>query len=206
LMAIQLLVQAALARGGASSLTDDDLELIARENVRIERTAQNLLDFARPPALARRRFAVAELVENCVALVSGRAAMQRVGVVEETRGAAEAIGDFQQLQQVILNMLLNALDSTPGGGKIRIVAETIDEDGEPRLKISVADDGHGIPEGTLPKIFDPFVSTKETGTGLGLSISKQIVEAHQGEMFARNRPSGGAVVGFLIPLSGTTAG
>jgi signal transduction histidine kinase len=102
-----------------------------------------------------------------------------------------------QVRQVVLNLLLNALDAVPQDGTIWL--ELRQENGK-WLTLLVADTGGGLPAGLGAQIFEPFVSTKETGLGLGLSICKRIVEAHEGEIQAANRPEGGALFTVRFPM------
>jgi two-component system sensor histidine kinase HydH len=104
--------------------------------------------------------------------------------------------DADQLRQVLLNLLLNALDAMPGGGSVCIRLRP-PEDG--RAELSVADTGPGISDDILPRLFTPFVSDKETGMGLGLSVSRRIVEDHGGTLTALNRPGGGACFVVRLP-------
>jgi signal transduction histidine kinase len=202
LMSIKLLVQAGALPGGPG-LSSEDLTLIEHEITRLERAVQNLLDFARPPAVEAQPVAIATMLRRAVSLVLGRAKVQGIRI----RGPALADdpvvhGDAQQLQQVVVNLLLNALDATPrDGGDIEVLVGVDGSSGAPRVEIAVQDHGDGIPSALLGRVFEPFASSKSGGTGLGLSISRQIVEAHHGAMFARNLPVGGALVGFSLPLA-----
>jgi signal transduction histidine kinase len=110
------------------------------------------------------------------------------------------LADTGQLRQLLLNLLLNALDASPGGGSVRVEAVTEPGGETGWLTLRVADTGRGLPDDLGPRIFEPFVSRKETGTGLGLSICKQIVEAHGGTIGAAARPGGGAVFTARLPL------
>jgi signal transduction histidine kinase len=202
LMAIKILIQAAGERSPVAVLDGRDLTVLEEEITRLERSIQTFLDFARPPQLEKRTFAISDLVTQIVALVSGRA--KRQGVQIETdlppEGSIVIHADMGQVRQVLLNLLLNALDATPEGGMIEIRVR-IDTDPSLQLAIAVADTGPGLPAELGPKIFEPFVSTKVTGIGLGLSICKRILEAHEGEIVAANRPEGGAVFTVFLPLA-----
>lgn len=105
-------------------------------------------------------------------------------------------GNEKQLIQVFLNLVTNATSLLPRGGKISILAAQ-DQD---LIRISVMDDGDGIPEEMLNRIFDPFVTTRPDGHGLGLSIIQRLVQDHQGLVFAQNRPEGGAVFTVELPV------
>jgi two-component system, NtrC family, sensor histidine kinase HydH len=216
LMSMKVLVQSALEQGDEPGLESRDLGVLEEEITRLERLVQMFLDFARPPRPERRAFPVGPVVKQTVSLVSPRS--ERQGVRIECALPAEPLvieADPGQIRQVLLNLLLNALDATPAGGKIRIAARRDLEagvipgqaweaagSGLPSLTLEVADSGCGLPPELGLRIFDPFVSTKETGIGLGLAICQRIVAAHGGTISAADRPGGGAVfrVRLLVGL------
>jgi C4-dicarboxylate-specific signal transduction histidine kinase len=105
------------------------------------------------------------------------------------------------LQQVLLNLMLNAMDATAGRSpaerQVAIRTALINND---TVKVSIADSGCGIPADKLRQIFEPFFTTKEKGTGLGLAIARTIIERSGGEISGENRPSGGAAFRFSLPL------
>jgi two-component system sensor histidine kinase HydH len=199
LMSIKLLVQAALNDPDHSALNDADYRLIVQEICRLEKTVQNLLDFAKQPLIERQRVGMESLVNYCISLIVGRASIQNVSITQQIDSAnLEVEADAQQLQQVLLNLFINALDAMPEGGSLNLVVK---KSADAQVSVSIEDSGTGIPETILPQMFEPFVSSKESGIGLGLSISQKIIEAHHGAMFAQNRIVGGSVVGFSIPLA-----
>lgn len=201
LMAMKLLVQT--ARGpGQPPLDDRDLAVLEEEATRLERTLQSFLDFARPPRLERQTFEVQRMVEQAVCLLSGRAESRGIELTwDQPRVPVVIEADETQFRQVLFNLLLNALDAVPSGGCARIEIEA-DEGKSPDswLTVRVVDSGCGLPADLGSRIFEPFVSRKETGTGLGLSICKQIVEAHGGSIEAADRPEGGAVFTARFPM------
>lgn len=199
LMPIKILVQSAADRRPSPGLDGRDLAVLEQEISRLERSIQMFLDFARPPTLEKRTFEVREILEQIVQLLEARA--ERQGARIQRRFPDEPLllqADVGQIRQVVLNLLLNALDAVPQGGTITL--ELRKESGG-WLALSVADSGCGLPAGLGTQIFEPFVSTKETGLGLGLSICKRIVEAHEGEIQAANRPEGGAVFTVRLPCA-----
>lgn len=142
-----------------------------------------------------------ETAREVLAICSGE--LQRSGVTVRT-GLADGMlvvrGDRVQLQQVILNLLLNASDALGGGGKGPrevLVATCRTEDGHPTL--SVRDTGSGIRADAFERLFDPFYSTKANGMGIGLSVSRSIVEAHDGRLWATNNEGPGATFAFSLP-------
>lgn len=203
LMSIKLLIQSALLGEGGFALQTADLKMMEQEISRLERTVQQLLEFARQPPISIGTITPALLIDQSIRLLQGRAKIQNVRLLAHVDNARTSFkGDHQQLTQVILNILINSLDASEPGGAIHVTAEEEVLTGlQRRIRFVIDDEGRGIPEDLLPHIFDPFVSNKEAGTGLGLSVSKQIVEAHQGEIFASNRESRGTRVGFSIPLA-----
>jgi signal transduction histidine kinase len=105
------------------------------------------------------------------------------------------------LQQVILNLVLNGMDATacraPADRRVTVRTSAVNN---VTIKVSIADSGTGIPDDKLHQIFEPFFTTKEKGTGLGLPIARTIIERCGGEISAENRPNGGAVFRFSLPL------
>jgi two-component system, NtrC family, sensor histidine kinase HydH len=197
LMAMNLLVQSAPNRPGGPVLAGRDLAVLDEELARLERLTTTLVDFARPPLPEKQIFEAGALVEGCVDLVSSQAAQRDIRIdcdLPEEPVWAEA--DAGQFRQVVLNLLLNALEAVQEGGAVRV---RLDEGPAPGprgggarwLGVRVEDTGPGLPDGLGQDIFAPFVSTKPTGLGLGLSICKRITEAHGGEVSAANRPEGG---------------
>ncbi len=241
LMAIKILVQAAAEREAGAGLRGRDLQVVEEEISRLEQSIQDLLDFARPPLPEKFVFDARELVQQTLELVSARAEQRRVALQADLPDTAVSIeADRGQIRQVLLNLLLNALDALPDGGAIRVRMAIVagrppaqrpgggDQDllirgllaadepaGAPHdltlemsnhesqderwVVIAVADDGKGLPAELGDRIFDPFVSSKETGTGLGLPICRRIVSAHGGELTADNLPEEGAEFTIWLP-------
>jgi two-component system, NtrC family, sensor histidine kinase HydH len=195
LTSIKMLVQAGLEDAGG--LSPEDLRVIEAEVRRTERSLQVFLDFARPPKPERRPTPLAPLVRGVVELIHGRAERQRVEVkVSAPPEGVTATVDGEQLRQVLVNLSLNALDAMPTGGTLTVAVRphTLD-----RVEVEVTDTGAGIPNDLLPRLFEPFVSTKDTGLGLGLVVSRRIVEDHGGTINADERPGGGARFRITLP-------
>jgi len=133
-----------------------------------------------------------------------RADLQHRGIIVSTRLCStetRVVGDRVQLQQVLLNLIVNAADAmseTPPGDRLLVVA-TVMQDGAARIEIR--DRGSGIAQDALASVFEPFVTTKQDGLGLGLAICRSIVTAHGGGMWARNNPEGGATLAVSLPLA-----
>ena len=159
--------------------------------------------------LVRREFQWSDLdlnalVEDVATLLRTDAEARRVKVtLELARPAPPVRGDRVQLQQVLLNLILNAMDATSGceAGK-RFVAVRVGPVAE-RAEIAVSDTGSSIPEENLNRLFEPFFTTKPNGMGLGLAISHTIIEAHGGRLWAENNPEAGATFRFTLPMPET---
>jgi two-component system sensor histidine kinase HydH len=202
LMAIKLLVQTAGDPSAGTGLRPRDLRVLEEEIARLERIVSGFLDFARPPRPDLRPVELGALLEQAVEGVRPRAEVQGVAVVVDRPAAPIALrADANQLRQVVYNLLFNALDAQPTGGRVRVTVavEAPHPEADPAVVFRVEDDGLGLPPGLGDRVFEPFVSTKETGLGLGLSICRRIVESHGGTVRAADRPGGGAVFTVRLP-------
>ena len=143
--------------------------------------------------------AVAVGAVGVYALVGGRARKQGVALrFARSDGPVWADGDQDQLQQLVLNLVLNAMDAMPDGGAVEVEVRP-PRDGTAELLCR--DTGPGIAAHILPKVFETFVSSKETGIGLGLPVSKRIAEDHGGALTAYNLPAGGACFALRLPVA-----
>jgi C4-dicarboxylate-specific signal transduction histidine kinase len=140
-------------------------------------------------------------IRDVLALV--RSEVHRHGVVVETQLAATVPriqGDRIQLQQVLLNLLMNALEALSGGGdRPRVVVVRSDPEAAPGVRVAVGDSGPGLDPQQLDRLFEAFYTTKPHGLGLGLAISRRIIEAHGGRLWATANVPHGAVVQFTLP-------
>ncbi len=196
LTSVQLLVQTARKDPTAGGLDSNDLALIDSELGRIEESLRMFLDYARPPKPERKSSDLAAVVRDTLNLTRLRAEQQQVEVVFPA--PAEPVmmfADPLQIRQVAMNLVLNALDAMPRGGKLEIAAAATPGG----VQLTVADTGKGIAPTILPRLFEPFATDKETGLGLGLVVSKRIVEDHGGTIRGANRSNGGAEFVVLLP-------
>jgi len=157
------------------------VEIQSKELTRLDQTLDRFLSFARPGSFLVSRIDLVELVTHVVHLVEPQASKRSVEViVDGNEGSLFCEGDRDQLTQVLVNLVINATDAMPNGGRIRLVARS-EKIGDKKYQvIDVIDTGPGIPMESRERVFDPFYSTKEGGTGLGLSISAKIVDGHGG--------------------------
>jgi signal transduction histidine kinase len=199
LTSIKMLVQANREEAEARGLPAEDLQIIEQEIRRMERCLQTFLDFARPPQPERRPVSLAALVERMLTLVEGRARKQHV-TLHFTPPTTPVIVevDADQIQQLLVNLALNALDAMPQGGSLDV---SLGAPVHGQVELRVRDTGPGIAPALLPRLFEPFVSGKETGLGLGLVVSRRIAESHGGNLWVTNPPQGGACFVLRLPVT-----
>lgn len=181
------------------------LEKVIEQIRHIELLMKNLLNYARPAAARPARIDVNKLVEQTGYFITRHPSFASGGSVkrlvqELDERLPEITGDPQKLQQVFLNLLLNAADATPDGGVITV--RTGSEAEEKTVTVEVRDTGKGVPPEMREKIFQPFFTTKGKGkgTGLGLAVSKRIVEEHGGSIKVEENFPQGAVFKVLLPV------
>ncbi len=174
---------------------------IRREDLRASEVIRHVRSLVRRRAMEMRILDVNEVVAEALQLAA--AECRRRGVVLETELAPDlppVRGDRVALQQLLLNLMVNAMDAMSGAGEggRRLTLRTTGN-GDDTIEVAVVDVGHGIPPDLLPRLFESFVTTREQGMGLGLSISRSIVEAHGGRIRAENNRGGGATICFALP-------
>jgi signal transduction histidine kinase len=174
------------------------LAIIRKEVQRLNRLLTNLLDFARPRKPEFQKVRADRLIDAIIAL-AGHAAQQKGITLRKDVPATvpEFECDPEQMKQVILNLAINAVQAMTGAGEIVLAARQV----ESSVAISVRDQGPGISDEDLDKIFNPFYTTKDAGTGLGLSVVYQIVNQHGGVVTAERNPEGGMTFSLTIPLN-----
>jgi len=186
-------------------LNDEDQDLFARvinETNRVEKLLKGLLNYARPPQLHYEQFDLNKLLDNSIQNMSITGKTSSKEGVKFVRDfdvdLLQLEADSAQLQQVILNIFLNAIEAMPEGGQISVSTRKRDEES---LEINITDTGKGIPEKLLANIFQPFMTTKSKGSGLGLAISKRIIEEHGGTIEANGFSSGGTRFAIILPFN-----
>ncbi|RNC72737.1 MAG: HAMP domain-containing sensor histidine kinase [Desulfuromonadales bacterium] len=178
-----------------------DLDLIVKETQRCAKIVKGLLDFSRESIPQKKPSSVNAIMDETLTLICNQACFHDVGVIKEYNpDLPEMPLDPNQIEQVFINMLLNACHAISGLGEIRIRTGFDQERDE--ICVAISDTGCGIPEEVLPKIFDPFFTTKENkGTGLGLSVSYGIIEAHGGSIDVQSTIGAGTTFTIHLPLS-----
>jgi len=180
----------------------EEFQVIAlREVDRICGLVNDLLSFARPSIHNVSSENINEVVENIARILETQAKERGVQISRELAPDLPKIWiDKEQLKQVFMNIILNAIQSIEGSGVVEVSTRLFKKDSSERfVQIGIRDSGVGIPEQDLENIFNPFFTTKKDGSGLGLSISHQIVQEHGGYMLVESRPGEGTT--FLIQLA-----
>ncbi|GMU20538.1 MAG: hypothetical protein AMXMBFR13_06350 [Phycisphaerae bacterium] len=176
-----------------------DLDLVIRETTRVRDIVRNLLDFARESPSRKQPLDLNELIRHVTRLLASQKEFRRIRIVEHlTQGLPAVLGDQNQLQQVLLNLSLNACEAMPEGGTLKLNTQVRADE----VIVTVADTGHGIGSEDIDKIFEPFYTTKPQGkgTGLGLSVSYGIVQQHGGNIEVTSEPGKGTVFTVALPL------
>jgi two-component system NtrC family sensor kinase len=174
------------------------LQIADEEIERLMGLVASILEFARPPQREIQPTNLNEIVGRVLAL-AGKYLQHRHIAVERDLAAnlPSALGASDELEQVFINLVLNAVDAMPEGGTL-CVSSRLTEDG--RLAVAFSDTGHGIPADHLDHIFEPFFSTREEGTGLGLTVSHSVVEHHGGEITVQSTMGEGTTFTVLLPM------
>ena len=197
---------------GTADLIEAEVTGATREHVRLMRDAVNaaqsvvrgLLTFGRKMPLEKKRVDVVELTERVLALTLGDLHVAEVTVHKDVAADVPPVwADPNQLQQVLVNLVTNARQAMADvtDRRLYISVQTAAPD---RIRIQVEDTGPGIPNDLLPKVFDPFVTTKQEGTGLGLSISYGIVREHGGTLTVSSIVGKGTIFTIELPMDGAT--
>ena len=192
-----------------ATIAQEDREMLLKaieDIMRIEALMKDLMNFAKPP---KPQYTTADI--NNILSATVRFALKHPSfspkngkTIRMENHLAENLpktkADPQQLQQVFLNLLLNAAEEMTEGGMLTL--ETSYDAPSEKIQIRISDTGKGIPENFMDKIFQPFFTTKTKGTGLGLAIIKRLIEQHEGQISASNNASGGASFTIRLPVNG----
>jgi len=191
-MSVELL-RDARGRADFGEILDESTRAIGEEVRRLRRIVDEFSRFARLPAPALLPVPAGELAEALLALYPAPPGVELVRAVEP--GLPTVLADRDQLLQVLLNLVQNALEAMPSGGRLELSAR---REGD-QVVFAVRDSGPGIPPELLPRVFEPYVTTKAGGTGLGLAIAERIVVEHGGRIEAASPPGQGATLLVRLP-------
>ena len=186
-----------------SAVSGDDahwrLQTIQEQIGRISKIIQSLLNMARPGARRKTPVALEPLIETTLSFVTEKLGRRGIEVARSFESVPTVLGDPERLQQLYLNLFLNAADAMPEGGELTVAIGSCD--GE--IEVVVGDTGAGIPEADLPRVFEPFFTTKEAGegNGLGLMVAKGIVSDHGGSIEVESEAGEGTRFRMLFPVA-----
>lgn len=184
------------------------IELVERGIMHLNKLVVDVAQFSRRKALEQAHVDLHELIKRSLELVADKI-KEKETPIEQRLGRQKPIGhwDPDQLSQVFVNVIANAIDASPKHAPVVISTEVVnvaasgaDEDLVRHARITIADQGSGMDEATLERVFEPFFSTKKRGTGLGLAIVKQIVEEHEGTISVESEPGKGTRFVIDLPL------
>ncbi len=177
-----------------------NLKLVQRETERCTAIVRNLLDFARERPLDLKDVSVNQVIQEALVLMGNQARLANITLVKALDEVPPVHGDFGQLRQALINLLINACDAMPSGGRLEISTRHL---ASGHVEIEVKDSGCGIPKEHMSKVLDPFFTTKDKGTGLGLSVVYGIVERHGGTIDLVSDVGVGTTVTIRLPAAQT---
>jgi signal transduction histidine kinase len=179
-----------------------DMRVIGEKLDQLEAIVTRVLSFAKAPSSLHSRWSLADIVTDALLLVRLKLAQSKVNVTFEPPGRPLFIEAHKgQIQQVLLNLLLNATQAMPDGGTIALSITTEDQHGAPHALLDIKDAGTGVAEAIRGQIFDSFLSGRPDGTGLGLAIAKRILQSHHGDITLLETSSAGTTMRITLPLA-----
>ena len=204
LVSIQTFFQLAPERLHDEEFFTTFLSMTANEVKRISNLITELLSFARSPTRSLGAISVNEVAERVMTLLEPETRKHELTLTRALSADVPLVyADADQIKQVLINLVLNAIQATPPGGKIWVTSRAVQDQGETFGRLEIRDDGRGIPEERLTDIFNPFFTTKDKGTGLGLTIAHRIVTEHGG--FIRVESKEGRGSSFSVDLPGVSS-
>ena len=168
---------------------------IKQEIQRLNKLVEEFLDYGKPLRLNLLRTDVGKLLEEIIELIGAKAAAEKIKIIKDCNFLPSLNIDTDLIKTCVFNVVLNAFQAMPDGGALTIKTEPA----EGMLSIIISDTGKGIPEDELPKVFEPFYTTKRNGLGLGLAMTKRVVEEHGGKVNIHSIAGDGSTVVITLP-------
>ncbi len=198
LTSINILIHSLASNLPPGTSHKEDLNVIEEEIHRINEIVDQFLRFAKPASPLFQKAEASSIFEETLQLLRPQIEKQRIVVKKEFKTLPPILMDREQMKQVILNLLLNAVQAMPEGGHLSLKGHVLE--GDRWVTLSVQDSGVGIPDEDICKLFDPFFSTKEGGVGLGLSIAHRITDQHHGKIEVESAPGKGTCFTIWLPI------
>jgi len=196
------LLKKRLSRGGDGNQENIAmLDLVESESRRCGEIVKNMMTFARPTSMNREPADLNAIIDRCLRLVQHQLKLKNIELHQELAQDLPRVRcDPGQIEQVILALVMNAIDAMPNGGNLTLGSRILAD--SPDVQVEVRDDGVGMPKEVLANMFEPFFTTKEhgRGLGLGLAISRNIVERHQGKIAIISEPGHGTAFTITLPV------
>ena len=178
---------------GSNELTQTYMDIIEKEVSNSNKIISDLLDFSRIKPVMKDNFNLAILIDH---LLKKQKFSENINIIKKIKSDFPFVkGDMRQIEQVLFNLILNSIQAMPDGGELEILIAPI----EKRVKLSIKDNGIGISEENMEKIFEPLFTTKARGIGLGLSVVKNLLEVNDGEIFIESKEGKGLFLQLSFP-------
>lgn len=198
---IRLLRDEVLSANPSREDIESYFDVLVAETRRLNRITANFLQLARPAAISRAPVFIDEPLLQVIRLLELEAKEKAISFNVRLPERFLVLGDTNKLEQLFLNILINAMQAMPEGGVVHVEARALSEEDGRFVDVSFADNGVGIPPENLARLFDPYFTTREGGTGLGLPIADRIATDHGGKIFVESAPGAGTTMTVRLPLA-----
>lgn len=186
------------------NIFEEEIGIIKKQSQRVKTYTQKLLNYSKGMPFAPKRISISKILDECLFLLTPRFRFHKINVINNyIPTMVQIIADRNQIEQVFINLLNNAIDAIDNEGEIKIEMFQTTRDLIDGVEILISDSGEGITKENLPNIFNSFFTTKlqSKGTGLGLSISKAIVKRHRGDISVESKPGQYTTFSIFLPLN-----
>lgn len=202
LSSIKMNIRILSKREGLSPNDQRRLQIANFEMDHLEKILQDIFDYSKSVQLNFSRESLNEVLDKCFLIVQDHLEQKKIQVVKRyDKDLPRATIDLVRMMQVFTNLLMNSIQAVTRGGKVRAATGLTSQNGARWLRVTITDNGTGIPTPQLESIFEPFYTTKSHGTGLGLTIVKKIMEQHQGKILVESVPDQYTKFRILLPLT-----
>lgn len=199
---LRLLKDDVKAAGLNSADIDEYFDVLSAETQRLNRITSSFLQLSRPESLEKARLPIQRPARRVLRLLESEAQSRKISLeVAMPQEELQVLADETKLEQVCLNLLINSMQAMPEGGKIRVSASRMQVDDRCFVDLAIKDEGAGIPADIMPRLFDPYFTTRADGTGLGLAVAERIVTDHGGSILATSDLGIGTTMTVRLPAA-----